>query len=74
MYGRLTVTVQLSRGLPGLSTQAIQFSGQTDRYTAVFIEVAPQLKKGGDPRKVFQLVLDINKQNKIWLQTSLEMG
>ena len=48
MYGRLTVTVQLSRGLPGLSPQAVQFSGQTDRererYTAAFIEVAPQLK------------------------------
>ena len=45
MYGRLTVTVQLSRGLPGLSPQAVQFSGQTERYTAAFIEVAPQLKK-----------------------------
>ena len=38
------MTVQLSRGLPGLSPQAVQFSGQTERYTAAFIEVAPQLK------------------------------
>ena len=48
IYGTLTVTVQLSRGQPGLSPQAVQFSGQIDtqidRYTAAFIEVAPQLK------------------------------